>query len=448
MITMKNNGHIALALLFVLLISIAGMGLLTHSLLHTKIGNARQKSGFQSEKLYRQLYLHLHRFLEKLNASDVNQFPAPENDFFNPENFPDVATEGCCVRGLFRIHPLEVSENFQRLRIIHDVEATISRPVRTGSAQISVDLLKGRIPLDEIPLFISGTAPENMERFLETMKIRAPRPERPVVAKPEVEFRLKAYLLDCFKIKGTALGWPEIREKLHLEISDEPIEEGLYLIQEGETVEAVFIQGDVDRLRFSIDGDKQVMTIYFHNTPYCLKYIPGQCTFETWESREESRGCFREKIMVNGNIWNLEQEGAAAFVEGARIQVLTAGKIVIRSSLNPELPVLKKITVSHIALISTAKNLVSQKEVEAGIVLNAQEDIQIHATLISAGKVINQGRKVRIDGSLYSNGIENAGIIEMHYLPGRYDSSGYFSTADFRYWKNVLVHFFMEAENE
>lgn len=445
---MKNQGHIALALLFVLLISFAGMGLLTHSILHDKIGNSRLKSGSQSEKLYRQLYLHLHRFLEKLNAADANQFPAPESDFFNRENFPDSATEGCRVRGLFRIQALEASASFERLRIIHDVEAAIPRPVRAGSAQISVDLLKGRIPLDEIPLFVSGEAPENMEQFLETVKIKIPQRERPVITKPEVEFRLKDYLLDCFKIKGTALGWPEIREKLRMEISDEPIQEGLYLIQEGETVEAVFIQGDVDRLRFSIDGDKQAMTIYFHNTPYGLKYIPGRCAFEAWDSREESRRCFKEKIMVNGNIWNLEQEGAAAFTEGARIQVLAAGKIVIQSSLAPEPPLLKKITVTHIALIPAARNLVSQKEVEAGIVFHAQEDIQIHATLISAGKTINQGRKVRIEGSLYSKGIENAGVIEMHYLPGRYDTSGYFSTADFRYWKNILVHSFMEAENE
>ena len=109
---------------------------------------------------------------------------------------------------------------------------------------------------------------------------------------------------------------------------------------------------------------------------------------------------------------------------------------------------MKDISFSHIALISTAKNLVSQGEVEAGIVLNAREDIQIQGNLISAGKVINSGKTVRIDGSLYGEAVENSGIIEIHCRPGRFDSSRYLTTGDFRYLKNILVRSFMEEENE
>ena len=448
MTAMKTRGNITIALLFVLLISIAGMGLLTHSIIHGKIGGARQKNWTHREKLFGPLFLHLHRYLERLAITDISRYPAPENDFFNRLNFPDNENGGILIRGRFRTDPLEIGEFFQRLRITYDVQALLRKPPYVYAAQISADLLKGRIPLNEIPLMINGPDPENVEQFLEKTGIRTRHREKPIVAKTEVTFNLKAYLLDSLKIKGTTLGWPEIRKKLKMDVSGEPIAEGLYLVGEGDMVEAVFIQGDVDSLRFSIVGDRQMISIRFRNTLYALSYIPGQCSLDSWEGRGADGRCFQEKIMVNGNIWNLEQEGTSAFVDGSRIQILTAGKIIVQSSLKSEPLELKDISFSHIALISTDKNLVSQSDVEAGIVLSAREDIQIQGNLISAGKVINSGKTVRIDGSLYGEAVENSGIIETHSRPGRFDSSRYLTTGDFRYLKNIIVRSFMEEENE
>lgn len=445
---MKTRGNITLALLFVLLTSIAGMGLLTHSLVHGRIGSARQKNWAHREKLFRQLFLHSHRYLERLAATDIRLYPAPETDFFNQRNFPDGEADGTRLRGRFHIDPTETGEFFRRLRVTYEVQASLPKPPTIYSSRISADLLKGRIPLSEIPLMINGPDPENVEQFLEKTGIRTRHRERPIVAKTEVAFNLKAYLLDTFKIKGTTLGWPEIRKKLNMEVSGEPIADGPYLVSEGDTVEAVFIQGDVDALRFSVRGDRQVISIRLGRTLYSLSYIPGQPSLAGWEGGEEDGRCFQEKIMVNGNVWNLEQEGTAAFVDGSRIQVLTAGKIIVQSSLKAEPLELKDISFSHIALISTAKNLVSQSEVEAGIVLSGREDMQIEGSLISEGKVIHNGKTVRIDGSLYGAAVENSGIIEIHSRPGRFDSSRYLTTGDFRYLKNILVRSFMEEEDE
>ena len=445
---MKTRGNITVALLFVLLTSIAGMGLLTHSLIHGKIGSARQKNWAHREKLFGRLFLHSHRYLERLATTDISRYPTPENDFFNQLNFPDNEDGGILIRGRFHMDPLETGEFFQRLRITYDVQALLRKPPYIYASQISADLLKGRIPLSEIPLMINGPDPGNVEQFLEKTGIRTRHREKPIVAKTEVQFNLKAYLLDSLKIKGTTLGWPEIRKKLKMDVSGEPIPEGIYLVAEGDTVEAVFIQGDVDSLRFSVMGDRQTISIRLGNTLYTLSYIPGQPSLASWESRGEDGRCFQEKIMVNGNVWDLEQEGTSAFADGSRIQILTAGKIIVQSSLKSEPLELKDISFSHIALISTAKNLVSQGEVEAGIVLNAREDIQIQGNLISAGKVINSGKTVRIDGSLYGEAVENSGIIEIHCRPGRFDSSRYLTTGEFRYLKNILVHSFMEEENE
>ncbi len=445
---MKNRGNITVALLFVLLVSVAGMGLLTHSLIHGKIGSARQKNETNREKLFRHLFLHTHRYLERLATTDINRYPAPESDFFNQLNFPDGEEEGIRIRGRFHVDPLETGEFFQRLQVTYDVQALLLRPPTVYSSRISADLLKGRIPLDEIPLLINGTDPENVEQYLEKTGIRTRHREKPIVAKTDVTFNLKAFLLDSFKIKGTTLGWPEIRKKLKMDVSGDPIAEGLYLVAEGETVEAVFIQGDVDSLRFSVTGDRQVISIRFRNTLYRLSYVPGQPSLASWEGPGEDGRCFQEKIMVNGNVWNVEQEGVSAFADGSRIQILTAGRIVVQSSLESEPLELKGLSFSHIALISTAKNLVSQGEVEAGIVLCAREDIRIQGNLISEGKVINNGKTVRIDGSLYGEAVENAGIIETHCRPGRFDSSRYLTTGEFRYLKNILVRSFMEEQDE
>lgn len=445
---MKTRGNITVALLFVLLTSVAGMGLLTHSLIHGRIGSARQKSQAHRERLSRHLFLHTHRYLERLATTDVNLYPAPESDFFNQPNFPDTEAEGIRIRGRFRIDPMETGESFQRLRITYDVRALLRKPPYACSSQISADLLKGRIPLGEIPLLINGPAPENTEQFLEKTGIRTRHRERPIVAKTEVSFNLKAYLLDTLEIKGTTLGWPEIREKLHMEVSHEPIAEGIYLAAEGETVEAVFIQGDVDSLRFSVMGDRQMISIRLGDALYTLSYIPGQSSLASWESPGGDGRCFQEKIMVNGNIWDLEQEGSVAFADGSRIEILAAGRIVVRSSLESEPLELKDLSFSHIALISTAQNLVSRGEVEAGIVLDTREEIRIQGSLISEGKMIHGGGTARIDGGLYAEAVENSGIIEIRCRPGRFDSSRYLTTGDFRYLKNILVRSFMEEEDE
>ena len=111
------------------------MGLLTHSLVHGRIGSARQKNGTHREKLFRHLFLHTHRYLERLAATDINRYPAPETDFFNHANFPDGEAEGIRIRGRFHVDPLETGEFFQRLRVTYDVQASLPRPPTVYSSR-------------------------------------------------------------------------------------------------------------------------------------------------------------------------------------------------------------------------------------------------------------------------------------------------------------------------
>ena len=85
---MNRRGNIVIAVLFVLLLSFSGLALLTHSLLHSKIIGARRSKWQVAGGLEMALLLQLHRYRQQLDNSDMNQFPDPENDFFNTDNFP------------------------------------------------------------------------------------------------------------------------------------------------------------------------------------------------------------------------------------------------------------------------------------------------------------------------------------------------------------------------
>jgi hypothetical protein len=115
---MAERGQIILALLFLMLLSVSGLALLTHTGLHLKIVAARKDKRLAAAALERTLVLNLHRYREKLAAADMNAFPEPESGFFNRGTFPDLLEDGFTSRHQFSIIPLSEGEGFRVLRVL------------------------------------------------------------------------------------------------------------------------------------------------------------------------------------------------------------------------------------------------------------------------------------------------------------------------------------------
>ena len=121
---MAERGHIVLALLFVLLLSVSGLALLTHTGLHLKIIAARKDKRLAAVALEQALMLSLHRYREKLAAADMNAFPEPESEFFNRVTFPDQAGRRVLEPPPIRSLTLRDDDDFRVVRIFDRMQTS------------------------------------------------------------------------------------------------------------------------------------------------------------------------------------------------------------------------------------------------------------------------------------------------------------------------------------
>ncbi len=127
-------------------------------------------------------------------------------------------------------------------------------------------------------------------------------------------------------------------------------------------VEAVFVEGDVQRLEFrAADG---LQTIVFRQGGRWaeLSYRPGQGSL-LWSGPEAVSGFrFAEKIFVHGDIWSIVQAGKAAFADESRIQILASGQMRVETGLRGENLELQKARFAHLLLMTSGKDFFGDDE--------------------------------------------------------------------------------------
>ena len=162
---MAERGQIVLALLFLLLLSVSGLALLTHTGLHLRIVAARKDRRLAAAALERTLVLNLHRYREKLGAADMNAFPEPESGFFNRGTFPDLLEDGFASRHQFSSIPLSAGDGFRVLRVLDLVQVSRDGGRLGFSGRAGVDLFQGSFSASEPGLLIARRGAEDSRRF-------------------------------------------------------------------------------------------------------------------------------------------------------------------------------------------------------------------------------------------------------------------------------------------
>ena len=445
---MGRRGNIVLSLLVVLLLSVSGLALLTHSDLHVKIIAARKGKWQATAALGQALLLDLHRYRERLAAADMNAFSAPEVDFFNNEFFPDLSRDQYMSRNRFSLQALRSEADFCLIRVINriEVQKTGSRLLAAGRA--GVDLLKGNIPASEFALVINKESVENPAAYLAERGVEYPGVQLPLIGKLAVESAIGGLLAETLALGVPLPDWLRIREKFNLEPSDAPVPPGIYLVRDEGALAAVFIEGDVDKVEFGAGGGWQ--TVSFRQAGHLseLSYRPGLESL-VWSGPEEVAGWkFAEKIIVHGNVWAIEQAGAAAFLDVSRIQLLASGRLVVRSELEGENLALRKEKLPNLLLMTSGRDFFSGAEINGDIILETSGENTIQAQLLSAGELINGEGSVQVSGGVYAADIRNSGRLQVDAAASQFSFAHSLRLTNFKLLKNFRVHFIQEGGDE
>jgi hypothetical protein len=445
---MNCRGNIVIAILFVLLLSFSGLALLTHSLLHSKIIAARRGKWQVCGKLEQAILLQLHRYRQQLDDSDMNQFIAPENDFFNNVNFPDVRAGVFQVKNHFRQQALTAGSDYFKIRVFNRLTAGSEKSRLEYGGQASVDLLKGTIPLSEFSLLVNKEITGTQADYLAGKGVDWSGQLINLPGKPAVTGDCRGLLAVALKLPGTFPDWRQIREKFNLELSDAPIPPGIYLTFAAGLVETIFVEGDLRLLEFrAVDGLQSIA--FGQDTRLSeLSYRPGQESL-LWSGQEMVSGYrFAEKIIVHGNIWTILQSGSAAFTADSRIQVVASGKMIVSSGLESENLDLQKTKFANLLLMTSDKDFFSGAEINADIVLAPAAGSTVEAHLLAAGKVVHGDGLLKLSGSLIAGDIENSGRLQVRALAGQFDFPAHLGLKNFQCLQNFRVHFIAEGSDE
>jgi hypothetical protein len=445
---MAERGHIALALLFVLLLSASGLALLTHTGWHLKIIAARKDKRLAAVALEQTLVLNLHRYRERLAAADMNAFQEPESEFFNRVTFPDLV-EGRFASGhQFSFYTLSAGDDFRVVRVLDLVQVRRSGSRLSVAGRAGVDLFKGSVPANELGLLVDSASLETPAAFLAGRGVDYAGSQLPLVGSFKVDHETGRLLSEALRLPGQVPDWRRIREKFNLEPSAAPIPPGIYLARDGEEVTAVFVEGDLQKLEFAACAGRQFIVFSQDGRRCELSYPPGLGAMSWCGSEDVGGASFGEKIIVHGNVWDIRQEGTAAFLPAAQIELLASGRLVVRSGLESENLSLGKEKFPGLLLMTCDRDFFSNEAVTADIVIDAAGAATVQAQVLAAGTLVNEGGEVEITGSLMAGDIENSGRLRIDATAGRFAFGNYVRLPDFKFLKNFHIHFIQEGSDE
>ena len=447
---MAERGQIVLALLFLLLLSVSGLALLTHTGLHLKIVAARKDKRLAAAALERTLVLNLHRYREKLAAADMNAYEEPESGFFNRGTFPDLLESGFASRHQFSCIPLSAGEGFHVVRILDLVQVSRSGSRLWFSGRAGVDLFQGSFGASEPGLLVARRGTETPAAFLAGRGVEYAGSTVPLVGDFTVVHETGLLLGEALGLPGQVPDWRLIREKFNMEPSGAPITPGVYLVRDGEEVASVFVQGDLQKLEFAAGAGRQYIVFYQDGRRCELSYLPGlgSLAWSDGDALAVGGARFREKIIVHGSVWEVRQAGTAAFLSAARIELLACGRLVVRSGLEGESLALGKEKFPGVLLMTCGSDFFSGETLNADVVIAASGAQTVQAQVLAAGALVNEGGAVEITGSLVAGDIENSGRVRVDAMAGDFAFDDFVRLQNCKFLKNFRVHFIQEGSDE
>lgn len=314
-------------------------------------------------------------------------------------------------------------------------------PVKASFLDTSMAMLAGHIPLPAMALLVDKSmTPEEKSDFLDKNDIHM-LPSEQIDLPPPLSFSdggllpedaaqqlAKALKIEIFHPQD--LSAADLRVALGLEVTDEPVPDGVYLIQDDLGLGGVFVQGDLDEMVLAIRDEYQIISFRQGEDLWILRFSPEESR-TIFMSPAETRSfdstplgiiIVDGKILslgggyedVDGRILLVEQKEIPCVKKGVQLTIISSDEIILSSHLIYEgvtwkegVPYVKDED-SQLIIHAAGHDFMGEEERAGEIIIDesAPDDLKIHASLSASGNgftVAGEDKKVQLLGSLQAS---------------------------------------------
>ena len=463
----KRKGALTLISVFLFVIfSTLGLGMLSLTQAYLKTSAYRKNSmllEYASENGIKQGYDHLHGLLSLasspilLTETKVSELL---NDSLNNGNSAIQNVLGCEL-------PFAVSDSWERLawesltdfqlrKLREDQEyffvqykgriASTGRllgfkPEKKSFLDSELGVLAGHIPLPAIPFLLDKSMTSEQQRtffeenniqMIPSERVQLPAPfafsEGGLLPQQAVQQLAKALKIEIFHPED--LSASKLRIALGLDRNNEPVPDGVYLIQDDLGLGGVYVQGDLDEMILAIQNNSQIILFRQKQDIWILNFNPteGITSFTSPVGIKSFDQVPVGIIIVNGKILSLGggyedgqgrilmavQEEVPCVLQGVNLTVVCSDEITLSSHLIYEgvrwmegIPYLKD-SESQLIIHAVGQDFVDGEEKKGEIVIdeNSPDQLKVHASMTASGDgvtVLGQNKEVQLFGSIQAS---------------------------------------------
>lgn len=315
------------------------------------------------------------------------------------------------------------------------------KPAKASSLDSRLELIAGHIPLPAIAFLLDKSMTSEQKRtFLQENDIHM-IPSEQVDLPPPVAFsdggllpqQAVQQLAKALKIKifhPQDLSASNLRLALGLEVNNEPVPDGVYLIQDDLGLGGVFVQGDLDEMVLAIQGNYQIILFQQGQNLWILRFSPedGKTIFVSPVGIQTFDFVPFGIIIVNGKILSLgggyedadgrilmsTQEEIPCVKKGVNLTIISSDEITLSSHIIYQGVIWKegvpyiKDSDSQLIIHAAGHDFLDGEERAGEIIIdeNSPEDLKVHASMTASGKgvtVLGEDKKIQILGSLQTS---------------------------------------------
>ena len=304
-----------------------------------------------------------------------------------------------------------------------------------------LDILAGHIPLAAIPFLLDkAMTSEQRKDFLEENDINmipselvdlsAPAAFSDGELLPQQALEQLAEALNIEIFHPQDLSAPKLRLALGLEVNNEPVPKGVYLIQDDIGLGGVFVQGDLDEMILAIQDNYQLISFRQGEDLWVLRFSPeeGETIFSGPDSVRSFDLVPLGIIIVNGKIHSLgggyeeangqilmaDTEEMPSVIRGLNLTIISSDEITLSSHLiyqgvtwKEGVPYVKD-SDSQLVIHTAGQDFLSGEKKAGQIIIGdtSPEELKIQASLTASGMGIavhGEDKKVQVFGSLQTS---------------------------------------------
>ncbi|HOI44495.1 MAG TPA: hypothetical protein PLX50_02645 [Candidatus Aminicenantes bacterium] len=332
--------------------------------------------------------------------------------------------------------------------VLIDSEGMLSHFNAARHSQVRAEMtaLAGNLPLPYLPFLIDKPLTEDEKAdYLNgrniTLRNQASSllPAQPQFTQggaiPDEADALVAKALKIHMFYPQNLSRTGLRKALGLEMIDEPVPDGVYLVRDDMGLGGVFVQGDLDRVMLAIDGEYQVLLFRGGPGDWMLRFSLSECrtVFISPGGTEVYDLVPLGIIVVNGKIDSLgsgtvEPPGnivpagnqeIPCVLRGLSLTIISSDSVQITSHLIAQslkwqngVPYIKDGR-TQLMIFASGKDFVENTEKAGEITIGADspQNIKISGSLTGkkAVSILGKGKEAEILGSLHAGELFSAG---------------------------------------